>query len=88
MAADGLPHRVRYERPVVDAGRVDGFCLFYKVAFDAELSFSVSPLRGQNHAGMTLLRVDSREFERFDTLRFELDLVDPGDVRTWRWAFT
>jgi protein arginine N-methyltransferase 1 len=88
MAADGLPHRVRYERPVVDAGRVDGFCLFYKVAFDAELSFCVSPLRGQNHAGMTLLRVDSREFERFDTLCFELDLVDPGDVRTWRWAFT
>ncbi|WP_163990671.1 class I SAM-dependent methyltransferase [Pyxidicoccus caerfyrddinensis] len=88
MAADGLPHRVRFERPVVDEGRVDGFCLFYKVAFDAELSFTVSPLRGQNHAGMTLLRVDSREFERFDTLSFELELVDPSDVRTWRWQFT
>ena len=88
MAADGLPHRVRYSRPVVEEGRVDGFCLFYKVAFDAELSFNVSPLRGQNHAGMMLLRVDSREFERFDTLSFELELGDPGDVRTWRWQLT
>lgn len=88
MAADGLPHQVRYSRPVVEGGRVDGFCLFYKVAFDAELSFSVSPLRGQNHAGMTLLRVDPREFERYETLSFELELADPSDVRTWRWQFT
>jgi protein arginine N-methyltransferase 1 len=88
MAADGLPHRVRYSRPVTEEGRVDGFCLFYKVAFDAELSFTVSPQRAQNHAGMMLLRVDSREFERFDTLSFELEMGDPGDVRTWRWQFT
>jgi protein arginine N-methyltransferase 1 len=88
MVASGLPDRVRYSRPVSEAGRVDGFCLFYRAAFDAELDFTVSPLRGQNPAGMVLLRVDAREFERFDTLSFELELPDPSDVRTWRWQFT
>ncbi|MCK8497705.1 class I SAM-dependent methyltransferase [Myxococcus fulvus] len=87
MTADGLPQRVRYERPVMEAGRVDGFCLFYKVAFDAELSFTVSPLRGQNPAGMTFLRVDPRDFARNELLSFELELADPGDVGTWRWHF-
>ncbi|MBJ6761246.1 class I SAM-dependent methyltransferase [Myxococcaceae bacterium JPH2] len=87
MAVDGLPSVVRYERPVVESGRVDGLCLFYKVAFDAELSFTVSPLRGRNHTGMTLLRVDPREYERFEMLSFELELPDPSDVRTWRWRF-
>ncbi|HZI10764.1 MAG TPA: class I SAM-dependent methyltransferase [Myxococcus sp.] len=88
MAEDGLPHRVRFQRPVAEEGRVDGFCLFYRVAFDAELSFSVSPLRARNPAGMLLLRVDPREFSRYETLSFELELGDPSDVRTWRWQFT
>ncbi|RKG95807.1 class I SAM-dependent methyltransferase [Corallococcus sp. CA053C] len=88
MRADGLPTRVRFQRPVEEDGRVDGFCLFYKVAFDSELDFMVSPLRERNATAMTLLRVEPREFSRYDTLGFELELPNPSDPRTWRWQFT
>ncbi|RKH34612.1 class I SAM-dependent methyltransferase [Corallococcus sicarius] len=88
MRADGLPTRVRFQRPVEEDGRVDGFCLFYRVAFDSELDFTVSPLRERNATAMTLLRVEPREFSRYDTLGFELELPNPSDPRTWRWQFT
>ncbi|RKH61260.1 class I SAM-dependent methyltransferase [Corallococcus aberystwythensis] len=88
MRADGLPSRVRIRRPVEEDGRVDGFCLFYKAFFDAELAFNVSPLRERNTTAMTLLRVEPREFSRYDTLDFELELPNPSDPRTWRWQFT
>ncbi|XXF79203.1 class I SAM-dependent methyltransferase [Myxococcaceae bacterium GXIMD 01537] len=87
MKAGSLPQRVQYTRPVVEEGRLDGFCVFYKAAFDAELSFSVSPLRWQNPVPMLLLRVDSREFDRFQSLNLELELPDLSDVASWRWRF-
>jgi protein arginine N-methyltransferase 1 len=87
MKAGTLPQRIQYTRPVVEEGRLDGFCVFYKAAFDAELSFSATPLRGQNPMGMMLLRVDSREFERFQPLCLDLELPDVADVATWRWRF-
>ncbi|RKH05874.1 class I SAM-dependent methyltransferase [Corallococcus praedator] len=87
MRADGLPSRVHIRRPVEEDGRVDGFCLFYKVAFDSELDFTVSPLRERNATAMTLLRVEPREFSRYETLDFQLQLPDPADPRTWRWQF-
>ncbi len=87
MKAGALPRRVRSTRPVVEEGRLDGFCVYYKAAFDAELSFSVSPLRWQNPASMLLLRVDSREFERFQPLCLDLELPELADVGTWRWRF-
>lgn len=87
MKANELPQRVRYTRPVAEAGRLDGFCVFYKASFDAELSFSVTPLRGQNPASMMLLRVDSREFERFQPLCLDLELPDLTDFTSWRWRF-
>ncbi|MFB1479445.1 class I SAM-dependent methyltransferase [Corallococcus sp. RDP092CA] len=88
MRAEGLPSRVRIQRPVEEDGRVDGFCLFYRVAFDAELAYDVSPMRERNTTAMTLLRVEPREFSRYDTLEFELELPNPSDPRTWRWQFT
>jgi protein arginine N-methyltransferase 1 len=87
MKAGALPQRLQTTRPVVEGGRLDGFCVFYKAAFDAELSFSVSPLRGQNPASMLLLRVDSREFDRFQPLCLDLELPNLTDVGTWRWRF-
>jgi protein arginine N-methyltransferase 1 len=87
MKAGSLPRRVHYTRPVEEAGRLDGFCVFYKACFDAELSFSVTPLRGQNPASMMLLRVDAREYERFQPVCLDLELPDLSDFTSWRWRF-
>jgi protein arginine N-methyltransferase 1 len=82
-----LPRQFHVTRPVQREGRLDGFCVFYRAAFDADTSFSASPLRGHNPAPMLLLRVDSRAFTRDQALRFELELPELEDVTSWRWRF-
>jgi protein arginine N-methyltransferase 1 len=82
-----LPRYVQYSRPVQREGRLDGFCVFYRAAFDEDTSFSVSPLRAQNPAPLMLLRVDSRGFTQNQALRLELELPELEDVTSWRWRF-
>jgi type I protein arginine methyltransferase len=87
VRAGSLPRRVRSERPVVREGRMDGLCLFYRACFDAELSFDTLPTRPQAPTPVLLLRVDSRDFARSESIRLELSLPDLADAATWRWRF-
>jgi protein arginine N-methyltransferase 1 len=82
-----LPRQFHVTRPVEREGRMDGFCVFYRAAFDEDTSFFASPQRGQNPAPMLLLRVDSRTFTRGEALRFELELPELEEVTSWRWRF-
>jgi type I protein arginine methyltransferase len=86
LRAGALPRRVRSARPVVREGRMDGLCLFYRARFDSELSFDTFPLRQRACAPVLLLRMEPRDFARYETLRLELSLPDPADVTTWRWS--
>lgn len=87
VKAGELPRRLRYTRTVQRAGRLDGFCVFYRASFDEETSFSASPLREQNPSPMMLLRVDSRDFSEGQELSFELELQELEEVTSWRWHF-
>lgn len=82
-----LPHRLRLERPVVREGRMDGLGLFYRAGFDPELSFDTFPERQQACTPVLLLRMDARDFARYETIRLELSLPELEDVTTWRWSF-
>ncbi|WNG33899.1 methyltransferase domain-containing protein [Archangium violaceum] len=87
LRAGSLPTRLRLERPVVREGRVDGLCLFYRAGFDSELSFDTFPDRPRACTPVLLLRVDPRDFARYETIRLELSLPELADVTTWRWSF-
>ena len=82
-----LPRHFHFTRPVRHEGRLDGFCVFYRAAFDEDTDFSSSPLRAQNPAPLMLLRVDSREFSRERAVSLELELPELEDVSSWRWRF-
>lgn len=86
LRSGSLPRRLLLERPVVHEGRLDGFCLFYRARFDPELSFDTFPERPQGLAPLLLLRVEPREFARYETVRLQLSLPEPSDVTTWRWS--
>ena len=87
LRAGSLPQRLHLERPVVREGRVDGLCLFYRARFDSELSFDTFPERPQARTPLLLLRVDARDFARYETIRVALTLPELSDVTTWRWSF-
>jgi protein arginine N-methyltransferase 1 len=87
MKAGELPRSIHYVRSVEHEGRLDGFCVFYRASFDADIAFSVSPLRERNPAWLMLLRVDPRDLTRGQSLRLELELPNLEDVTSWRWHF-
>jgi protein arginine N-methyltransferase 1 len=87
LRAGSLPQRLHLERSVVREGRVDGLCLFYRAGFDSELSFDTFPERRQACTPVLLLRVDARDFARYETIRLELSLPELSDITTWRWSF-
>jgi type I protein arginine methyltransferase len=82
-----LPRYLHAMRRVVREGRLDGLCVYYRAAFDADTSFSGSPQREQNPTPLMLLRVDSRDFAQGEPLRLELELPDLEDLTSWRWRF-
>lgn len=87
VKAGELPRSLHATRTVRREGRLDGFCVYYRAIFDADISFTMSPERGQNPSPLMLLRVDSRAFSRNQPLRMELELPDLEDVTSWRWRF-
>jgi SAM-dependent methyltransferase len=83
-----LPRGLSYTRPVARAGRLDGFCVYYRASFDEDTVFSSSPAREHNPTPLMLLRVDSRDFAHHQTIRFELEMPELEDVTSWRWRFS
>lgn len=82
-----LPRHLCFTRVVRHDGRLDGFCVYYRAAFDEETSFFASPQREHNPAPMMLLRVDPRVFSHGQVLNFDLELPELEDVTSWRWHF-
>lgn len=87
LRTGSLPQRLRLERPAVREGRVDGLCLFFRARFDSELSFDTFPERRQSRTPVLLLRMDPRDFARYETIGVELSLPELSDITTWRWRF-
>lgn len=87
LRAGSLPQRLRLERPVVHEGRMDGVCLFYRARFDSELTFDTFPERPRACTPVLLLRMDPRDFARYETVRLEISLPELSDITTWRWSF-
>ncbi len=86
MERDELPRRVGYERTAVREGWLDGFCVYFKAAFDDALWFETGPKSPRTHWGMLLLRVEPRVVRHGERLRFELSLDDLTDPKSWRWS--
>lgn len=88
LRADALPRRLELRRPVVRDGRMDGLCLYYRAHFDDTLSYDTMPGRALACAPVMLLRMDCRDFARYETVRVDMSLPDLADITTWRWNFS
>lgn len=86
IAADGLPRSIAYERPAVRDGWLDGFCVYFRAAFDDALSFGTSPAETGTSWATPLLRVASRRVEPGETIRLDLRAGALSQPATWEWA--
>jgi protein arginine N-methyltransferase 1 len=83
-----LPRELHLSRPVVNAGRLDGFAVFFRARVDDDLVLTSSPLdpRRAPHWGFRILRVEAEDFAPGDTIDITLRVADWADPDTWRWS--
>jgi type I protein arginine methyltransferase len=83
-----LPKELRVTRTVVNAGRLDGFVVFFRARVDDDLSLSSSPLDAGRapHWGFRILRSETDHVAVGDTIELTLMVGDWAVPDTWRWS--
>jgi predicted RNA methylase len=83
MAKDDVPKAFHARRTVQRDGRLDGFCLFFTVAFDDDNSFSTFPDCRPTHWPTPNFRVEPRSCRKGDMLDFRMTIGDIRTMETW-----
>ena len=83
-----LPQELRFTRPVLRAGRLDGFLVYFRVRVDDDLSLSSNPLdpRRAPHWGFRVLRTERADFAPGDVIDIRLSAKRWSDPDSWRWS--
>jgi len=82
-----LPPMIRVKRTVVNAGRLDGFVVFFRARADEDLTLSTSPLEAGRapHWGYRILRAEAGSFAAGEVIDLELTVGQWAEPHTWRW---
>lgn len=78
-----VPATASASRVVRRSGRMDGFCLYFRVMFDADVEFDTSPFSPRTDWDNLYFRVESREYHAGDTITYRLAMTDRFDFETW-----
>lgn len=83
-----MPHELTFTRTVVNAGRLDGFAVYFCARVDSDLSLSSNPLdpRRAPHWGFRILRSERDEFAVGDEIEVRLTIGRWPDLNSWRWS--
>lgn len=81
---DSRPAHWNQSKPVIRGGQMDGFCLFFKVIFDEEVSIDNSPFSKRTSWNCHLIRTENLSLKEGDILDVEWEINDLSDVRSWR----
>ncbi len=83
-----LPLELRFTRTVVNAGRLDGYAVYFRARVDQDLSLSSGPLDSGRapHWGFRVLRTDRDEFAVGDQIEVRLTVGRWTDLDSWRWS--
>jgi len=78
-----IPRSIQISKKVANVGVLDGFCLFFNVIFDDEISFDTSPLSEKTHWGNCFFRIESRKCYAGDVIQFTFKMQDLLNIHTW-----
>jgi type I protein arginine methyltransferase len=83
-----MPHEVRFTRPVVNAGRLDGYAIYFRAKVDDDLCLSSGPLDPERapHWGFRILRTERMDFAAGDLIEVGLTVGRWPELDTWRWS--
>lgn len=83
-----MPTELRFVRTVVNAGRLDGYAVYFRARVDGDLSLTSGPLDPGRapHWGFRILRTDRDDFAAGDVIEVSLRVERWADPDTWRWS--
>ncbi len=83
-----LPLELHFTRTVVNAGRLDGYAVYFCARVDGDLSLATGPLDPGRapHWGFRILRTDRDDFEAGDIIEVTLRADRWSDPDSWRWS--
>lgn len=83
-----MPHEITFTRTVVNAGRLDGYAVYFRARVDCDLSISSGPLdrRRAPHWGFRILRTGRDDFAAGDEIEVRLTVGRWPELDSWRWS--
>ena len=83
-----LPRELHFSRTIINAGRLDGFAVFFRACVDDDLSLGSSPLDTGRapHWGFRILRTEVESFFEGDVIEITLKVGQWSEPDTWRWS--
>jgi protein arginine N-methyltransferase 1 len=83
-----LPRVITFSRIVVNAGRLDGYAVYFRVLVDDDLRLGSGPFDPGRapHWGFRVLRTDRDDFAVGDEIEVRLTVGRWADMNSWRWS--
>jgi protein arginine N-methyltransferase 1 len=81
---DEAPKRLTFRKVATKSGLMDGYCLYFNVLFDSEISLSTSPFSARTHWNCQILRTERVYLQAGDELEVVFEIPNVRDVTTWR----
>lgn len=79
---------LNFTRTVVNAGRLDGYAVYFRARVDSDLALSSGPKDAGRapHWGFRILRTDRDDFAVGDQIAVRLTVGRWTEIDTWRWS--
>lgn len=84
---DSVPRKLNFRKTLVRAGAIDGFCMYFRIRFDHDLSIDNSPFSRRTSWFCHLFRVERAFLDKGDLLDVEWEMGEQTDVKTWRISY-
>jgi protein arginine N-methyltransferase 1 len=84
LARDQIPKQFSFRKPI-RRGQVDGICIYFKAAFDDDISFSTGPAAAKTHWPMLLYRTPARDCRDGDISELDVETHDLAEYCYCSW---
>jgi len=78
-----IPNHIEISKKVVGTGKMDGFCLYFKVIFDDEIHFDTSPFSSNTSWMHPLFRTERRHYDQGEYISYTFTMDVLAKWETW-----
>ena len=85
---DLLPKKFTIRKKIINPGIMDGFCMYFHIHFDEELSIKTDPFEKPTHWLSQIFRIKPMTCKKGEIVEIELEIEDCTKVDSWKFNYT